>query len=103
MSLPNGTSLVFQPNSTPPSISCSDMVLPSVDPVFMTGSTDGRTMSEQLIEGGVELGWNTRLVPFGKDITATIYALGFAARAALSLSLIHISEPTRLGMISYAV
>ena len=52
--------------------------------VFMTGSTEGKTMSEQLIEGGVELGWNTRLVPFGKDITATIYALGFAARAALS-------------------
>ncbi|MBU4293179.1 MAG: CO dehydrogenase/CO-methylating acetyl-CoA synthase complex subunit beta, partial [Actinobacteria bacterium] len=52
--------------------------------VFMTGSTDSKTMSEQLIEDGVELGWNTRLVPFGKDITATIYALGFAARAALS-------------------
>lgn len=52
--------------------------------VFMTGSTDGKTMSEQLIEDGVELGWNTRLVPFGKDIAATIYALGFAARAALS-------------------
>ncbi len=52
--------------------------------VFMTGSTDGKTMSEQLTKEGVELGWNTRLVPFGKDITATIYALGFAARAALS-------------------
>ena len=52
--------------------------------VFMAGSTDGKTMSEQLVEEGVELGWNTRLVPFGKDITATIYALGFAARAALS-------------------
>jgi acetyl-CoA synthase len=52
--------------------------------VFMTGSTDGKTMSEQLMEEGVELGWDTRLVPFGKDITATIYALGFAARAALS-------------------
>jgi len=52
--------------------------------VFMTGSTDGKTMSEQLMEEGVELGWDTRLVPFGKDITATIYSLGFAARAALS-------------------
>ncbi len=52
--------------------------------VFMTGSSDGKTMSEQLLEEGVELGWDTRLVPFGKDITATIYALGFAARAALS-------------------
>src|SRR4030065_264615 len=52
--------------------------------VFMTGSTDGKTMSGQLLEGGEELGWNTRLVPLAKDITATIYALGFAARAALS-------------------
>ena len=50
----------------------------------MAGSTDGKTMSEQLVEEGVELGWNTRLVPFGKDIAAAIYALGFAARAALT-------------------
>jgi len=52
--------------------------------VFMTGSTDGKTMSEQLMDEGVELGWDTRLVPFGRSITATIYALGFAARAAMS-------------------
>ncbi|MGM0365276.1 MAG: acetyl-CoA decarbonylase/synthase complex subunit alpha/beta [Actinomycetota bacterium] len=52
--------------------------------VFMSGSTDGVTMAEQLAQEGVELGWDTRLVPFGKDITATIYALGFAARAAMS-------------------
>jgi acetyl-CoA synthase len=52
--------------------------------VFMTGENNGTSMSEQLEQEGVELGWDTRLVPFGKDITATIYALGFAARAALS-------------------
>jgi acetyl-CoA synthase len=52
--------------------------------VFMTGSTDGVTMAEQLVKEGVDVGWDTRLVPFGKDITATIYDLGFAARAALS-------------------
>ncbi len=52
--------------------------------VFMTGSTDGVTMAEQLVAEGVDVGWDTRLVPFGKDITATIYDLGFAARAALS-------------------
>ena len=52
--------------------------------VFMSASTNGTTMAEQLKEEGVELGWDTRLVPFGKDISATIYALGFAARAALS-------------------
>jgi acetyl-CoA synthase len=52
--------------------------------VFMSASTNGATMAGQLKEEGVELGWDTRLVPFGKDISATIYSLGFAARAALS-------------------
>ena len=52
--------------------------------VFMSASTNGVSMAEQLAEEGVELGWNTRLVPFGKDITSTIYSAGFATRAALS-------------------
>ncbi|MCL4377460.1 MAG: acetyl-CoA decarbonylase/synthase complex subunit alpha/beta [Actinobacteria bacterium] len=52
--------------------------------VFMTGSTNGISMAEQLVDEGVDVGWDTRLIPFGKDITATIYDLGFAARAALS-------------------
>lgn len=52
--------------------------------VFMAGETNGVSFSEQLEEAGVELGWDTRLVPFGKDISAAIYALGFANRAALS-------------------
>jgi acetyl-CoA synthase len=52
--------------------------------VFMSGETNGITMAEQLVNEGVEVGWDTRLVPFGRDISSTIYALGFAARAALS-------------------
>lgn len=52
--------------------------------VFMCGHNNGTTFSQQLIEGGVQLGWDTRLIPFGPDITAAIYALGFASRAALS-------------------
>ncbi len=52
--------------------------------VFMSGETNGISMAEQLEQEGVELGWDTRLVPFGKDISATIYAAGFATRAALS-------------------
>ncbi len=52
--------------------------------VFISGNTNGVSMAEQLYQEGVELGWDTRIVPFGKDITATIYSLGFAARAALS-------------------
>ncbi len=52
--------------------------------VFMAASDNGTSFAEQLAEGGVQLGWETRLVPFGKGITAAIYALGFASRAALS-------------------
>jgi acetyl-CoA synthase len=52
--------------------------------VFMAGHHNGTTFAEQLVEGGVQLGWETRLVPFGKDITSAVYALGFASRAALS-------------------
>ena len=52
--------------------------------VFMSASTDGKSIAHQLREEGVQLGWETRLVPFGDDVTATIHALGFATRAALS-------------------
>ena len=52
--------------------------------VFMGGGVDGRTFADQLEEEGVQLGWETRLVPFGKDVSSLIYALGFANRAALA-------------------
>jgi acetyl-CoA synthase len=52
--------------------------------VFMAAHHNGTSFSEQLASAGVELGWKTRLVPFGHEITAAIYALGFAARAAMS-------------------
>ncbi|MHC4352842.1 MAG: acetyl-CoA decarbonylase/synthase complex subunit alpha/beta [Planctomycetota bacterium] len=52
--------------------------------VFMCAHNNGTTFAEQLVEGGVQLGWDTRLVPFGREITAAIYALGFANRAALA-------------------
>ena len=52
--------------------------------VFMAGSTNGKQFAEQLAEEGVQLGWETRLVPFGADVSALIYALGFANRAAMS-------------------
>ncbi len=52
--------------------------------VFMSAHNNGTTFAEQLVEGGVQLGRETRLVPFGREITSAIYALGFASRAALS-------------------
>ena len=52
--------------------------------VFLAAGTDGKSMAQQLQEEGIQLGWETRLVPFGYDVTACIHALGFATRAALS-------------------
>jgi len=52
--------------------------------VFMAGHHNGTTFAEQLVQGGVDLGWDTRLIPFGREITAAIYAAGFASRVALT-------------------
>ena len=52
--------------------------------VFMAGHHNGITFAKQLAQAGVELGWETRLVPFGREITAAIYAAGFASRVALT-------------------
>ncbi len=52
--------------------------------VFMCANQAGTTFSEQLLEAGVQIGWNTRLVPFGPDISAAVFALGFANRAAMA-------------------
>lgn len=52
--------------------------------VFMAGSTGGTSFAQQLEEAGVQLGWDTRLVPFGDDVSSQIYSLGFATRAAMA-------------------
>lgn len=46
--------------------------------------TPGKRFAEQLVEAGVQIGWPTRLVTFGPEITAACFALGFAARVAMS-------------------
>ncbi len=52
--------------------------------VFMASSTEGISMAEQLAEEGVEMSWDTFLVPYGKDTSAAVHALNFAARAAMT-------------------
>lgn len=52
--------------------------------VFMCAHQSGTTFTHQLIEAGVQVGWGTRLVPFGPDISAAVFALGFANRAAMA-------------------
>ena len=52
--------------------------------IFMSAATDGKCIAEQLAEEEVQMGWDMFLVPHGKDIASTVYALNFAARAAMT-------------------
>jgi acetyl-CoA synthase len=52
--------------------------------VFMSAKYNGTSFAEQLLEADVQIGWPTRLVSFGPDVSATVFAMGFATRAALS-------------------
>ncbi|MFN2230914.1 MAG: acetyl-CoA decarbonylase/synthase complex subunit alpha/beta, partial [Anaerolineae bacterium] len=52
--------------------------------VFLSGNVNGRSIIDQLHEEGVEMGYDTYIVPFGRDTLSAIYALGFATRSALT-------------------
>jgi len=51
---------------------------------FLSGNVNGRSIIHQLYEEGVEMGYDTYIVPFGMDTLSAIYALGFATRSALT-------------------
>ncbi len=51
---------------------------------FLAGNVNGRSIIHQLLEEGVELGYDTYTVPFGTDTLSAVYALGFAVRSALT-------------------
>ena len=52
--------------------------------VFLSGNVNGRSIIHQLLEEGVELGYDTYIIPFGTDTISTIYPLGFATRSGLT-------------------
>jgi acetyl-CoA synthase len=52
--------------------------------IFLSGNVNGRSIIHQLVEEGVQLGYDTFTVPFGLDTISAVYALGFAARSALT-------------------
>ncbi len=52
--------------------------------IFCAAQHRGISIIHQLIEAGVQIGWNTRIVPFGPDISSAVFALGFANRAAMA-------------------
>ncbi|MEH0021292.1 MAG: acetyl-CoA decarbonylase/synthase complex subunit alpha/beta [Desulfobacter sp.] len=52
--------------------------------IFCAANHNGKTLTEQCLEAGMQIGWNTRIVPFGPDISSAVFALGFANRAAMA-------------------
>ena len=53
--------------------------------VFIGGKNhEGNNLAHQLAEGDLQMGWETRLVPFGEEVHSQIYSLGFATRAAMA-------------------
>ncbi|NIQ97652.1 MAG: CO dehydrogenase/CO-methylating acetyl-CoA synthase complex subunit beta, partial [Desulfuromonadales bacterium] len=51
---------------------------------FLVGNVNGRSIIDQLVEEGVEMGYDTYIVPFGRDTISAVYPLGFATRSALT-------------------
>ncbi len=52
--------------------------------VFLCGNVNGRSIVHQAMEAGVEMGYDTYIIPFGTDTISAIYPLGFATRSALT-------------------
>jgi acetyl-CoA synthase len=52
--------------------------------VFLSSNSDGLSMADQLAQEGVEMSWDTYLVPYGRETSSTVHALNFAARAAMT-------------------
>ena len=51
---------------------------------FLIANRDGLSMKDQLDAQGVEMGWETYIVPAGRDIHSAIYVLNWAMRGALT-------------------
>lgn len=51
--------------------------------IFLSGQVNGNSVTKQLMRKGVELGWETRIVPVGPDTEHTIYPLDWSIRASL--------------------
>ena len=60
--------------------------------VFMAAEHKGKRFSEQLHDSNIHVGWPTRLVSAGPDISATVFAMGFATRTAMSFGAIQAGE-----------
>jgi acetyl-CoA synthase len=51
---------------------------------LLCGNVNDHSIVDQLLESGVELGYQTLTVPLGSDTVSAVYALGYASRLAFS-------------------
>ncbi len=52
--------------------------------VFAGSSVNGVSIIDQLLEEKVQMGWDTYIVPYGRDTVSAIYPLNWAIRGALT-------------------
>jgi acetyl-CoA synthase len=52
--------------------------------VFLGSSVNGKSIIDQLKQENLEMGWETYVVPYGRDTISLIYPLNWAIRAALT-------------------
>ncbi len=51
---------------------------------FVGCSSNGRSIIDQLKEENVEMGWDTYIVPYGRDTQSAVYPLNWAVRSAIT-------------------
>jgi len=51
---------------------------------LLCGNVSGISIVDQLLQEGIELGYNTLAVPLGTDTISAVYALGYASRLSFS-------------------
>lgn len=61
--------------------------------IFVGSNTNGRSVIDQLREENIEMGWDTYIVPFGRDTITAIYPLNWAIRAAMTFGGIKPGRP----------
>ena len=52
--------------------------------IFVGSSSNGTSIVDQLKEKGIEMGWDTYIVPYGRDTVSGIYPLNWAIRGAMT-------------------
>lgn len=63
---------------------------------LLCGDVNGRSIVDQLLEEGIDLGYKTLTVPLGCDTISAVYALGYASRLAFSFGGVKAGNSTQM-------